>query len=250
MAAPPKKLRPLHISPLKMPAVLPLDGEALVTPDAACADCVALPSAGCVVLPSADVQVSEILDSSPVGAPFESLGREDAVINICEGPKAKDLFCPEPDESVVECLSRRILFCEQQAAGNVSSKIAFKYIILRRAYVVALAHFPAFENWYDCCKIALGDCREMGIDVPRSFRTIATWNIYLHKHGTLAPIRSPKRRDEPLLFAVYPDAKVQIHRYFSANMETVTIEKFPDFLETGCFPLLISAENKKRDEDN
>jgi hypothetical protein len=204
---------------------------------------IALPCVSPVVSPGSEP--SQIVGSTLFADAQEPTA---ALVNICEGENAEKVFRPEIGETVEFCLLRRIEFCEKQASSNVHSRLAFKYLALRRAYCAALEYYPRFETWHGCCKIAVQACRDMGIPTF-SFKTLAKWNVYFRKHGTLAPSKK-SRKNEPKLFSLYPESKELVHEYFSSNMETVTIEKFRDHMDKVVFPELMKKDNESRLSDN
>ena len=113
------------------------------------------------------------------------------------------LFCPQDDESVEDCLSRRIdVFddilnnkidvsfivnraCEKNCELNINQTINIR----QRIQYLRMAYFNVLESDLDqpimfkfCCEKAIQQLSEMGIKIIRNFKSIMQWNRIFRTH--------------------------------------------------------------------
>jgi hypothetical protein len=123
-------------------------------------------------------------------------------LSYWESPEANSLFLPVQNESIPECLMRRIQIlghCSSKASGWVdcvethdkdglcsefnAHKIRQQCNLLSQAYIFALDHMnqhPDYDKvnktWADCCDKAIRHLNPLGIIAATNGRTIQTWH--------------------------------------------------------------------------
>jgi hypothetical protein len=153
---------------------------------------------------------------------------------------ARKLFCPNENELTIMSVHRLIETCEQRAKAQPKSDFTIKYLVLRKAYILALIKMNK-EKWKDCCSEAISVFREAGIATVTTAGTVMKWHRFFRVHLSLKEdARKNTKEYVPKLFVVYPEARALINKYFIHNLESVNVDEFRNHVLDKVFPQLLS----------
>jgi hypothetical protein len=155
------------------------------------------------------------MGSGSIESPVRQSTNPPPLFDYWSSTEAINLFRPRENEHVMVALDRMIDVCEFKASENKGSSIAYKYLLLKKAYDLALANMNA-KNWKQCCAESIAILKEAGIDIVKCPRTIMIWNRFFRFHECLeADIKfHNKKVFEPRFFALYPEVKSLINKHF------------------------------------
>ena len=114
---------------------------------------------------------------------------------------AENLFCPLPEESVVECLLRRdsvlmeaitdddvlLSLCDtindlEDITAKARQHLRYKCMYIKKAYEIALQKMNQL-TWHECCKLAVEEVNDIGVNYITGWKTIAGWNQQFRSNG-------------------------------------------------------------------
>ena len=132
-----------------------------------------------------------------------------------------------------------------------NSATANKYLLLRKAYEIALQEMPR-SRWQDCCVKAISLFKEIGMVTCTNHQTLMKWNRYFRTHLYLE--RDPKHKlpklFEPKLFCEYPEARAMIYKHFSKLLDEVSVVALCTYVITTLIDKLVLEEKKRKQCNN
>lgn len=131
--------------------------------------------------------------------------RLESDINVFwESLECRKLFNTHTNETAHDRVHILIDICNTKVKKIIAgSPIFLKYILLKKAYNVALTDMPLTKNLTNCCEEAVIKMHDAGIDnnLPKCPRSISKWNRYFRVHLTLegmpeATKKNPSRKQK------------------------------------------------------
>jgi hypothetical protein len=166
--------------------------------------------------------------------------------NYWSSQTAINLFHPESGEAVAVSLHNKIDVCQTRVSATVlGSKLSFKYLLLKKAYELALINMPTTLTWNEWCKKAITILNDAGLTTINNSETILRWNRYFRIYGFLEmdPKTKAAKVFVPELFKLYPEAKALINAQFAKDIENISAENFRNYVLDDLIPQIIESEN-------
>ena len=192
-------------------------------------------------------------------------------INYFESPEARLLFNPIPEETVLECIERRIELLSDASldddvliklVANVDSnsfltskqreKLRTQCIYLKEVYEIAVNHMNNI-TWKECCAKSIDQvARNIGKRMIKNEKTIRRWNIIFRKQELLEVSNARKSR-EPKLFVFFPETQEKMSKYCNKlikdgglSCELVCAE-LQNNIVPGCYEKLLNEAGDNRE---
>jgi hypothetical protein len=106
-------------------------------------------------------------------------------------------------------------------------------------------------TWRECCTKALALFQQSGFKTISNSQTVMKWNRHFRIYNTLMPCRLIETKEyQPKLFAVYPEAKIDINIYFSKNLEKINVDGFRSYVLDVIFPKIIADANNNSTDNS
>jgi hypothetical protein len=201
-----------------------------------------LPSVHDEVLP-AEISLSTMLPESALLS---------QTLSYWNSKKASQLFGTKEGESVILSVCEMVDICQHKAMQNVGSIVFIKYLLLKKAYEIALCQMPSITmKFMDCCQHAIEILKEAGLDTVNNPVSLLRWNRYFRVNFFLEmdPEHKTAKAYEPMLFVCYPECKEIINRHYSNKLECLSVESFRSFFLDELIPNVVEMENENNVDD-
>ena len=116
-----------------------------------------------------------------------------------------------------------------------------KMMYLHNAYLAALEYLPSKKTWKQCCEVAIRELNAVGIDKINNPETIMRWNGMFRNYEKFAHPNLEVELNRlylPPFLDIYPDAKEDICKWCSKNIESLSSEKLANYIRDELIPKL------------
>lgn len=191
-----------------------------------------------------------------------------------DSPEAKKLFNPFENEfstltaidNQIEILKQAnhsssgyiallIINCDMNLEDNVSHHQ--KWALQQKCQYIALALQLAKEHmntwtWEHCCSIAVQRLAKQGITLATNGHVVMKWYCYFRKQRKFdLPVNS--NNNLPPFLHANPDLCMQIKKYATEHLDTLSIEMLSEYVHGKALPMLVhstfSESNKGKEEE-
>ena len=176
-----------------------------------------------------------------------------------ESTEMRNLFCPSTNESVEDCIIRRISILTEIIENHDGIK---KYVehskkhplttqqvqsltvmctALRASYYFALNHMAIEKNWSAVIKKALQRLCECGIKATMNEKTIRRWHQWFRRNETFPHPNhyvQMGKKVMPKLFEAFPKAKNMIKKFASENLQVLSSDALALHVKDEVIPTL------------
>ena len=125
--------------------------------------------------------------------------------------------------------------------------IRFKSMYLYNAYKNALATMNK-STWEDCCRNAIVNLSNAGINYISHYRTVQRWNLQFRSQGYF-PNHRESKINEPPLFELFPEIKHKMINFCHQNLIDMSIKRVHQELVKKIIPYQIAKEGITADEE-
>ena len=183
--------------------------------------------------------------------------RDNSNLSYFVSSEAKKLFCPSPNESVLDCIYRRITILssiiekdtgidkyvmhakEHPLTHQQIQDLTYKCVILRACYYSAIRDMATVQNWGQIVSTTLEKMSEYGIKRIKNERTVRNWHHWFKQHESFPHPNhyvQMQMKVIPKVFEVYPEVEELLNKFASKNLETLSSESLALHIQTKILP--------------
>ena len=188
-----------------------------------------------------------------------------------DSAEAKNLFRPFPNETVLDCISRRIniLSCIIEKEGGINKYVNYskdnpltnqqvqnlthQCLIIRACYYNVLRDMPTVQNWSEIIKKTLKSMSECGIKQIKNEKTVRRWHSWFKKYNSFPHPNhyvQMQKKVIPKIFEVYPEAEKLVDEFASKNLETLSSESMALHIKSDILPWLHNKHTQEQLQNN